>query len=462
MSVPCVMVAGLEKSPVLDLAAGALLTGLSADRSLRPVLVGLETGLWRLLYEAPGRAPRVLDPALHTHAVAAELFEHWTEDADLAVVVAARPALDSWAGIAGSRPVDQAVRLEAPLVLVLDARDRGATAAAVVVGVKSLAGKADIGGVIAVGLDDRDGGRELAASLRSDTGLDLLGSIPPQLAEQFVRQLAVLTGAVKTIGPKPPPQAALRLCEEASRYLKLDKLAAIAGRRGFVPTVSRRLFARDRRPPSLGGVALAVAWGPPLQPLALENIDLLQAAGAELRPLNLGRDRELPAGVSGLLLAGQVEEGQLPAFVENADLMAEIGRAVADGLPTLAIGGGALLLLRRLADSRGRSHSLVGAVPAEAELIESYSHPRYVQVSATRQNPFDEGENVLYELFDLEYLVLEQESFAYRVRTGDGELQAEGFALHRCLVTTLYPSMALSPALADGFVETMRSAGTWE
>ena len=127
----------------------------------------------------------------------------------------------------------------------------------------------------------------------------------------------------------------------------------------------------------------------------------------------------------------------------------------------MAIGGGALLLLRRLADSRGRSHELVGVVPAEAELIEWYERPRYVRVTATRDNPFDEGENTLYELFDLEFLMLEQESFAYRVETGGDESQAEGFAVHRCLASSLYPSFALCPAMAERFVAAMRLGGQW-
>jgi cobyrinic acid a,c-diamide synthase len=298
--------------------------------------------------------------------------------------------------------------------------------------------------------------------LQREAQLPILGRIPPQLSEQFVRQMAVLTGAVKTIGPKPPPNAPARLCEEAAGYLYADQIEAIASRRGFVPAVQRRLFAREQSINDFGSLSLAVAWGPPLLPLALENIDVLQAVGIDLKPLNISRDRGLPAGVSGLLLGGQLDEDQLGVFVANTELVDEIGRAIDAGLPTLAYGGGALLLLRRLSDSRGRSHQLAGAIPAEAELLEWYDRPRYVRVTATQKNPYDEGANVLYELFDLEYLVLEQESFAYNVRTGNGSAQAEGFAVHRCLATALYPSLALSPAVAERFAATMRAAGTWE
>ena len=123
------------------------------------------------------------------------------------------------------------------------------------------------------------------------------------------------------------------------------------------------------------------------------------------------------------------------------------------------MGGGTLLLLRRLSDSRGRSHGLAGVLPAEAELLEWYERPRYVRARAARGNPFDEGENLLYELFDLEFLLLEQESFAYHVGDADEPGQAEGFALARCLATTLYPSLPRCPALAASFVAAMRLAG---
>jgi hypothetical protein len=98
-------------------------------------------------------------------------------------------------------------------------------------------------------------------------------------------------------------------------------------------------------------------------------------------------------------------------------------------------------------------------VPAEAELLEWYERPRYVRARASRGNPFDEGESLLYELFDLEFLLLEQESFAYHVGDADEPGQAEGFVVGRCLATTLYPSLPQRPALAAGFVAAMRLAG---
>jgi cobyrinic acid a,c-diamide synthase len=455
VSVPRLIVAGVEPGPALDLVAGALVAGFGEQRAVRPVLVGLDLPLWRLLYGVSARAPRAIDPRLHPSEVVDELFGHWSDAADLTLLVAARPLLDSWEGIRGSRPADVARRFDAPVVLVLDARERGASAAAAVYGSRALAGELEIAGLVLVGGDGSPGGTELADTLRRSVGIPVLGHVPPQLSEQFMRQYAAgSASSVRTVGARPSRDTLGRLCREASTYLKLDELIAAAARRGFLPSPPRRLLA----PASTGGLSVAVAWGPPLQPIALENIDLLQAMGLELLPLNVARDATLPEGCGGLLLLGILDEQEIGAFAANEGLHVALRSAVGAGLPTLAMGGGSVLLMQRLADSRGRTHELAGVIPAEAEMIESYDRPHYLRVEATRNNPFDEGESLVYELFDLEYLVLEQDSFAYQVRVDDGGMRTEGFVVDRCLASTTVSSLAGKPAMAEKFLAAVRAA----
>jgi cobyrinic acid a,c-diamide synthase len=454
MSVPRLLLCGLEPGPALALAAGALLEALSSRGAVRPVTIGLDMPLWRLLVQVASRAPRALDPALYDDDTLDELYDVWADDCDLLLMVGVEPALDRWAAVPGSRAVDLAAKYDMPLVLVVDARDRGPTAGAAVCGVRSLVKRVEIAGVIVVGGEERDGGAELAHVLRRGAGLPILGWIPPQLSEQFVRQFAAATTAgPRQLGPRPARGSETRLCAEAATYLNAEELAAATTRRGYLPSRARRLFTPV---PAATGLTLAVAWGPPLEPFALENLDMLHAMGLEPAPVDLTNDHELPADASGLLLSGQLEEEQLAALAANRELLEALAAAVGGGLPTLALGGGALLLLRRLADSHGRGHDLAGVLPAEAEVLEWYARPRYVPAVAAPGNPFDQGETLLRELFDLEFLWLEQGSFAYLV--GDAG-EAEGFAVGRCLATVLYPSLPRSPGMAAGFVEAMRLAG---
>jgi hypothetical protein len=95
-------------------------------------------------------------------------------------------------------------------------------------------------------------------------------------------------------------------------------------------------------------------------------------------------------------------------------------------------------------------------LPAEAELLEWYERPRYVTARPGPGNPYVDREDTLYELFDLEFLVLEQDSFAYVVGEPGEPGQAEGFALGRLLATTLYPSLPHCPSLAAALIAEMR------
>ena len=343
MSAPRLVVCGLEPGPAVALASGALLAAFADERAVRPVLLGADLPLWRLLYGASARAPRILDPRLVGDEVAGELFDSWTSDADLTVVVAVEPALDRWEGVKGSRAVDVAIALDAPLVLVVDARERGATAAAAACGARVLAGGVEFAGAIVVGGDDQGAASDLRRVLEETAKLPVLGWLPPQLSEQFARQYGGGQTGLRQIGPQPVKGGEAALCREAGTFLDRDGLEAAAARRGYLPARPRRLLAPL---PVAAGLTLAVAWGPPLQPFALDAVDLFKAMGLTLEPLHVGRDEVLPEGAAGLFAAGLLDEEQLPAFAGNEALKSALATAVSGGLPVLALGGGALLLLR--------------------------------------------------------------------------------------------------------------------
>ena len=456
MSAPRLVLCGLEPGPAVALAAGALLSAFAGERAVRPVLLGADLPLWRLCCGSAARSPRILDPRLLDDLAAGELYDLWADDTDLTVVVAVEPVLDRWEDVKGSRALDVSLALDAPLVLVVDARERGATVGAWVCGLRLLARGVELAGVIVVGGDEQGRAAGLRDVVEDAAKLPVLGWVPPQLSEQFARQYTSAgAGPLRQIGPQPVKGGDGALCREAATYLDVAGLEAAAARRGFLPARPRRLLAPL---PTAAGLTLAVAWGPPLEPYALEAIDQFKALGLELAPVRLAVDAALPDGVGGLLLAGLLDEDELGVFAANEELKTAVGEAVAAGLPTLALGGGALLLLRRLADSRGRSHELAGVLPAEAELLEWYDRPRYMRATAAPENPYVQGEATLTELFDLEFLTLQQEAFAWRLGGEGEESKVEGFVHERCLATTLVPSLPATPGLAAGFVAAMRLA----
>ena len=79
-----------------------------------------------------------------------------------------------------------------------------------------------------------------------------------------------------------------------------------------------------------------------------ENRALLQQLGAELVPFSPLHDAALPAEVDGLLLSGGYPELYRDALHANASMRASVAEAVKQGLPTIAECGGYMYLLEAI------------------------------------------------------------------------------------------------------------------
>ena len=453
MSVPRLVLASLEPGPALALAAGALQARLSQERAVRVVTVGADLPLWRLLLRGAAASPRALDPVLHDAPTAAELVDVWSDGIDLLLVVAVAPALDRWHGVTGSRAVDVAAVLDAPLVLALDARERGATVAAGVCGLRALMPHLDLAGAVVVGALERGEAAEAGALLREQAGIPVLGWVPPQLSDQFARDHG--PAGARQVGPRPPADAAARLAAEAGRYLDGEQLLAAAARAGFLPPAGRRAFVPAA---AARGVTVAVGVGGPLLPFALEAVDLLRALGATVVPLRLDGDEALPAGTDAVFLSGLLDEARLPGL--SPGLAAALAEAVGRGLPVLACGAGSLLLAERLSDSRGRVHEGAGALPWHAAVAGQRPRPTYVTATATAANPFAQGGVAAAAFLEVETVAVAGEGAAWRLG-GEGEAPAtdggEGVVVGRCLATTLLPSLATRPDVLQAFLAAARA-----
>ena len=100
--------------------------------------------------------------------------------------------------------MDVAAALDAPLVLVVDARERGATAAAAACGARMLAGDLEFAGAIVVGGDDPSPAGELRRILEETArlpGARLAAASAQRAVRAPLRQAARV--ALRQIGPQP-------------------------------------------------------------------------------------------------------------------------------------------------------------------------------------------------------------------------------------------------------------------
>ena len=134
-----------------------------------------------------------------------------------------------------------------------------------------------------------------------------------------------------------------------------------------------------------------VAGGAGFTPWSRDSIEVLRAAGARVRRLDLVEDEVLPAEAAGLVLAGTIWPSSLIDIAMNQSLLLDMRTRIATGLPTLALGGGFLVLLNRVQDSLGRTVELAGVLPGDGEILWDLEDPAYVEVTAARENPLLEA-----------------------------------------------------------------------
>jgi cobyrinic acid a,c-diamide synthase len=137
-------------------------------------------------------------------------------------------------------------------------------------------------------------------------------------------------------------------------------VGALARLAGSAPAAR---VAEPHLPELVGRARVALAAGPAFSFTYPDNLEALEAAGAELVPFDPCGDPALPPGCSGLVAGGGFPEVFGEALAANAPLLADVRARVAAGLVTWAECGG-LLWLGRSLDGR----AMAGAVAAEATM----------------------------------------------------------------------------------------------
>jgi cobyrinic acid a,c-diamide synthase len=326
--------------------------------------------------------------------------------------------------------------LKAPVVLVLSACKVTRTVAATVVGCQHLAPGAAVRGVIL---------NQIASSRHESS------------ARQAVEELAgvPVLGVIPRLHQNPLPERHLGLLppQEHARSAALGaELARIAEEHLDL----RRLLELAQAAPELERAAPDAAKetahqgpGVPAPPVSArvgvffdsaftfyypENLEALEAAGAELVLLSGLRERGLP-DVDALYLGGGFPETHAAELAANVALKQEVYRAAERGMPIYAECGGLIYLSRSLRVG-GERHSMAGVLPVDLELLPRPQGHGYVELRVDHANPFFAEGQVLrgHEFHYTRICGGEAVATAFDVRRGTGCGAARDGVMHRNVV----------------------------
>jgi cobyrinic acid a,c-diamide synthase len=358
---PRIVVAGTHSGVGKTTIASGLMAALSSEGfRVAPFKVGpdfIDPSYHTL---AAGRPGRNLDAFLSGPDLIGPLFAHGAQGADIAVIEGVMGLFDGKGGGDLASTAHVARLLQAPIVLVVDARAMSRSVAALVHGYSTFDPKSRVAGVILNRVGSRAHEKMLREALRP-LGIPVLGVL--RRNEDIVtpdRHLGLVPVAERR-------QEAARSLDALgiviSRSLNLDDIVRLARSAGTLEV--ERWSPESLDLDLTAGVSVAVAAGPSFSFLYRENMELLRGAGAEAVTFDPTTEEELPAGTDVLYLGGGFPETYAEALSANGRMREDVRGFAASGRTVVAECGGLLYLVREL-DGR----PMCGVLDAEATMTD--------------------------------------------------------------------------------------------
>ncbi len=415
---------------------------------------------------AAGRPGRNLDPVLVGADRLPGLVVHGAAGADLAVVegvmglfdgrlVRAFPCPHTGTHAQGLRPNDDdgstahvARLLDAPVVLVVDARGQHRSVAALLHGFAHFDPRVRPAGVVL----NRVGTERHADALRAacaEVGMPVLGVVPRR-AELAVpsRHLGLVTAAEHGDAAR---EAVAAMTALVAAHVDLDAVEALARRAPATPATPWDP-AGEVASPSGPRPVVAIAGGPAFTFGYPEHVELLTAAGCEVVVVDPLRDEALPEATAGLVLPGGFPEEHLDTLAANVPLREAVRRFADDGGPVHAECGGLLYLGRSLDGA-----AMCGVLDADAAMGPRL-HLGYRTATAATDSPVAaEGETVTGHEFHRTVITPRAGSSpAWHWTAHDGAV-TEGFVAGNVHASYLHTHPAGRPEAVARFADACRT-----
>jgi cobyrinic acid a,c-diamide synthase len=328
---------------------------------------------------ACGRPARNLDTFLMGFDGAAGSFARHADPQGLNLIEGNRGLYDG-ADARGTHSTAALARaLSAPVILVVNAAKVTRTAAASVLGCRMLDPELRIAGVVL----NRIAGERHAAVLREAIedvcGIPVLGALPKAAANLLPARHLGLVTPLECAGIAELEREIVRF---ADGRLDLEAIWKIAA---DVPAPAAPAAITIAR----GGVRVPIGY---LRDRAFsfyypENLEALEAAGAELVQVSSLLPNPLPRGLRALYIGGGFPETHGTVLAANTELLGSLRAAAAAGMPIWAECGG-LMALARTIRWGGDRWVMAGVLPFEVEVLARPQGHGYTVLRVDRSNPF--------------------------------------------------------------------------
>ncbi len=321
---------------------------------------------------AAGRPAQNLDSWLVGNDKLGEIFYSTYGDADIAIIEGVMGLYDGGRGGISST-AEVAKILNAPVILVIDAKSAGTSVAATALGFREYDKDVNLAGVILNRIGSASHEKIITDAL-ADIGIKCFGAVKRD--DEIIlpsRHLGLVQAAENNFA-----DVVNKIGEKISAQINLDALITLA-EKVSLPFTSYLLPSTLYPLPAKIGVARDEAFSF----YYAESLRELEKLGAELIFFSPLHDEQLPK-VDGLILGGGYPELYAAQLEGNKKIRTEIKRAAENGMPIFAECGGYMYLMNFLTDFDGKIYEMCGVIPNQAVMTDKLQTVGYVEATLDR------------------------------------------------------------------------------
>ena len=403
---------------------------------------------------ASGRACRNLDFHMMGDENILRSFSSASTGADIAIIEGNLGLYDGLDLEGADSTAGLAHLLGAPVILVVDAWGINRGVAALLTGYMKFDPGLRIAGVILNRVSGARHETKLRQSIERFVGLPVLGVIPRAQDKMVVRERHLGLVPVKE-DPGLLEKVEL-IGDVVGRNCDLDRIRAIASAADELPDLPP-----CPRPGGSSDIRIGLAMDRAFNFYYPENLEALQAAGAELVPFS-PLDDTAPPDVNGIYIGGGFPEMFASELEANGSMRRALREHIESGLPVYAECGGLMYLCRSIS-WEGQRCAMAGVIPADVEMTRKPQGLGYVVLAATGAcDWFTPSEPVKCHEFHHSRLIglPEDTRFAWRTVRGAGiNGEADGIVYKNLLAGYAHLHSCGAPSWAKSFTAHVRKTG---
>ena len=256
---------------------------------------------------------------------------------EITVVEACMGLYDGLGTSSAKSPYEVATILDMPIILIVDAYQKGYSIIAEILGFLGLDSKKLIKGIFLNRISESYFDR-LAPVIEAETGIEVVGYLPNIKEEIFESRHLGLKSVEENLALDKINELAKRL----SNTLNLDRILALAN---SAKPIKISMELKDYKFPNLSGIKIGVASDKAFNFYYKDNLDALRYSGAEIIFFSPLKDAKLPENLDAIYIGGGYPEIYLDQLDANLGMRHAIKDFVEEGKCLFAECGGFMYLM---------------------------------------------------------------------------------------------------------------------